>query len=403
MAWRCTGMRFTVIDRSMNGIVFNFHDVALLLVAGECGMLAILFLAYRGNSSPAHTLLAIFFLLNMLITIDTLIYWGQAFRYWVFHISPDLFFIFGFAYFLQGPLLYLYVRSAICQESSFHRLHVLHALPAIFAQLYLYFVYHRYPVGIQGDLVLNGDIYSSTGGFHTVFVTVKKTMVVAYGIACCLPVFRKIKGLKSQQIKRESSMLTWSFLLAGGFLVVWCWNLMTHIFGIYHPGGVSEVMGMTGNYLSMLLITTLVFYGLLCTDVLVGNKPDKNSDQQVSCEPIDPRLVERVSTAMESDKLFLNPRLTVEEFAAHVHMPPRQVSLVIKHQFGCNFLEYVNRYRVETAKIGLADPSNRGESVLDIASKSGFNSKATFNRFFKRFSGFTPTEYRRRCLTVPLD
>ncbi|WP_308365643.1 MULTISPECIES: helix-turn-helix domain-containing protein [unclassified Microbulbifer] len=384
----------------MKAIVFNIHDVALLLIAGECSILSVLFLAYRSGTRPlARLLLAIFLILNALIAIDTLIYWGEVVRYWVFHISPNLFFLFGFAYFLQGPALYWYTRSMIYNDFSFRRLTMLHLLPAVAAQLYLYFVYHRYPAAVQGDLVLGLEIFSSTGGYHDIFVTAQKSIVVVYGIACLFQLARYRVRLKDSYSNIEKIDSVWLHLLIGGFLLAWTWSLVTHVFGLYRSVDISDMMGIIGNYMIFVLINILAFYSLIYSNVFESLSQKTKRNRSEDCDPVDPQHVDQIRTAMEIGKLFLNPRLTVDEFARHVKLPPRQVSSAIKHRFGRNFLEYVNSYRVEEAKRCLADPANRDDSVLDIASKSGFNSKATFNRFFKKFVGVTPTEYRRHCLT----
>ncbi|QIL91318.1 helix-turn-helix domain-containing protein [Microbulbifer sp. SH-1] len=382
----------------MNGIVFNIHDVALLLIAGECGMLAMLFFAYRSNRRLAHSLMAIFMLMNMLIAIDTLICRGEVFRFWVFFVSPDLFFLFGFAYFLLGPALYFYTRAVIFRESSFRRLHALHLIPAATAQLYLFLVYHRYPADVQINLVLGKSVFLFSGGYHDLFWLAQKAMVVVYGIACFFLLARDLVLPKHQRSISKNSIFVWLHLLIGGFLLVWIWSLAAHIWSVFRSVDASNVMGITGNYMTVLLTTVLMFYSLLGSGLLGGLRPGKNTSRGDPA-PMDQSLIERICAAMESGRLFLNPRLTVEEFAGHVKLPPRQVSSAIKSRYGCNFLEYVNSYRVQEAKIGLADPANRDESVLDIASKSGFNSKATFNRFFKKFAGVTPTEFRRRCLS----
>lgn len=391
-------IRFAGGDLNMNGVVFNIHDVVLLLIAGECGMLALLFWAYRDSRRLAHPLMAMFMLLNMLIAIDTLICLGEAIRYWVFYISPDLFLIFGFAYFLQGPVLYFYTRAMTSREFSFRWSHILHFLPAVVAQLYLYLVYHRYHADIQLNLVLGQKVFIFTGGYHDLFWVAQKAIVVIYGVASFLLLTRDPALSRYQLSKRNNSIFGWLHLLIGGFLLVWIWSLAAHIFDVFRSTGTANMMGVTGSYMTVVLINVLVFCSLLGSGLLGGRQPDKNVDRG-DPPPVDRDLVEKICAAMESGKLFLNSRLTVEEFAGHVNLPPRQVSSAIKRQYGCNFLEYVNSYRVEEAKVGLADPANRDEAVLDIASKSGFNSKATFNRFFKKFAGVTPTEYRRRCLS----
>ena len=90
---------------------------------------------------------------------------------------------------------------------------------------------------------------------------------------------------------------------------------------------------------------------------------------------------------MERDKLFLNTRLTLDEFAKRVELPSRQVSAAINQCLQQNFHEFVNRYRVEEAKRILSLPDKERQTVVQISSMSGFNSKAAFNRFFKKFAG----------------
>lgn len=382
----------------MKVLIFNIHDAALLLIAGECSILAVLFLAHRGTRPLSHPLLAVFLILNALIAVDTLIYWGEAVRYRIFDISPNLFFLFGFAYFLEGPALYWYTRSMIYKDFTFRPLDALHLLPALAAQIYLYFAYHQYSAPVQSNLVLDFQIFASSP--HDMFVTVQKSILIAYGAACLFQLVRYRALLKDSYSSIEKIDLVWLHLLVGGFLLAWTWNLATHVYGFYRPGEISDLMGIIGNYMTFVLINILVFYTLVHSDVFEGISQDARGGRPAEDpEPIDPDHVERIRSAMDTGRLYLNPRLTVNGFAAHVKLPPRRVSSVIKHHFGRNFLEFVNGYRVDEAKRILADPANRDNSVLDIAVKAGFNSKATFNRFFKKFAGVTPTEYRRRSLS----
>lgn len=387
----------------MKAIIFNIHDVALLLIAGECSILALLFLAHRGSRSLSHLLLAIFLILNVLIAIDTLIYWGEAVRYRVFDILPNLFFLFGFAYFLEGPVLYWYTRSMIYNDFTFRPPDMLHLLPAVAAQLYLYFMYHRYPASIQSDLVLNFQIFSSAGGHHNIFVTAQKSIVVVYGAVCLFQLARYRTFLKDSYSNIEKIDFVWLHLLIGGFLLGWIWSLVTHIFGQYQPSDISDIMGIVGNYVTFVLINVLIFYTLVYSGVFAGISQNTKHAPPEEPETIDPNHVDQIRATMETEKLFLNPRLTIDEFAGHVKLPARQVSMVINRCLGRNFLEFVNGYRVAEAKRILADPANSDDAVLDIAAKSGFNSKPTFNRFFKKFVGVTPTVYRRRCLSDRRD
>ena len=55
------------------------------------------------------------------------------------------------------------------------------------------------------------------------------------------------------------------------------------------------------------------------------------------------------------------------------------------------FSDLVNSYRVELAKETLI--KDKHLSVEGVALNSGFNSRATFYRVFKKHTGFSPTEY----------
>lgn len=55
-------------------------------------------------------------------------------------------------------------------------------------------------------------------------------------------------------------------------------------------------------------------------------------------------------------------------------------------------VDYIQQQRVALAKQLLMDPEN---SIMDIVTRSGFGSVASFNRVFKQLTGTTPTQYRK--------
>src|SRR5690606_12215242 len=107
-------------------------------------------------------------------------------------------------------------------------------------------------------------------------------------------------------------------------------------------------------------------------------------------------LAARIDKLMQTEKPYLNSQLTLERFADLLGVSSRQVSFTINRCFQQNFHEFINRFRVEEAKRLLGDEEFQERTILDIAQQSGFNSKATFNRFFKSFVGVTPSAYRQQ-------
>jgi hypothetical protein len=248
----------------MKSVVFNIHDVALLLLAAECAMLAIFLLVHR-RVTISPLLLALFAFLNGLIALDTLIFWGPEVRRQMFDAFPDMFFLFGLAVFLQGPVLYWFTRSMIDRDFSFRLRDTLHLLPAIAAPVYLYFIYYGQSEDIQRALVLDFQIFQAP--YFSVFVTTQKIIVIIYGMACLLRLTGYGKMLKSNHLN-DGADFAWLRLLIFCFLFAWTWVLLAHFVGLYAVGGLSDLMGILGNYLVLVLINALLFYVLIHPEVL---------------------------------------------------------------------------------------------------------------------------------------
>jgi AraC-like DNA-binding protein len=98
---------------------------------------------------------------------------------------------------------------------------------------------------------------------------------------------------------------------------------------------------------------------------------------------------------MESAQPWLDPELNLTSLAEQLGLNTVQLSFLINNAFGQNFNDFVNAFRVEAVKEKLATPELQHYSLLAIAFESGFNSKATFNRAFKKRTGDAPSRYQR--------
>ncbi|MBV6655045.1 MAG: AraC family transcriptional regulator, partial [Mameliella sp.] len=74
------------------------------------------------------------------------------------------------------------------------------------------------------------------------------------------------------------------------------------------------------------------------------------------------------------------------------------LSAIINSCLGKNFHDFVNEYRIEEVKRRILDPAYDHWSLLGIALDCGFNSKSTFNRIFKKFTGYTPRAFKMNAL-----
>lgn len=110
------------------------------------------------------------------------------------------------------------------------------------------------------------------------------------------------------------------------------------------------------------------------------------------------RYKEQLTRLMEKEQPFLDPDLSLRQLADQMDLPPNYLSQLLNEGFDQNFAEYINNYRVETFKTKVIDPAFQHLNLLGLAYESGFNSKTTFNTFFKKATGITPASYRKRAM-----
>ncbi len=96
---------------------------------------------------------------------------------------------------------------------------------------------------------------------------------------------------------------------------------------------------------------------------------------------------------MDAEKPYLESNLSLADLARRMHTNPVSLSQVINAGTGSNFNDFVNQYRVDEFKRQMHDPANGHLSFLGIAFNCGFNSKATFNRAFRKCTDLSPKEY----------
>lgn len=104
----------------------------------------------------------------------------------------------------------------------------------------------------------------------------------------------------------------------------------------------------------------------------------------------------KIEMAMQRDKLYRHQDLTVKKMAEHIQIPINTISQIINSHFGKSFPDYVNEHRLEEVKKNLLAPDFEALTVLGIAEQSGFKSGSRFNLVFKKSTGLTPTEYRKK-------
>ena len=84
--------------------------------------------------------------------------------------------------------------------------------------------------------------------------------------------------------------------------------------------------------------------------------------------------------------------VTMNDMAKLCHLSPSYFSRLFRRELGENFINYVNRQKIQWAKERLRSSN---DSVVQIAQELGYMDSSYFISVFKRFEGITPLVYRQ--------
>lgn len=102
----------------------------------------------------------------------------------------------------------------------------------------------------------------------------------------------------------------------------------------------------------------------------------------------------KIEELVGEERLFLDPELTFGSLAVRLGITTHQLSEIFNRVMGVGFRDYLRRLRVTEACRRLEqDPAS---SVLRVGLDVGFNSRSTFHDAFRKVTGLSPEEYRKK-------
>lgn len=103
------------------------------------------------------------------------------------------------------------------------------------------------------------------------------------------------------------------------------------------------------------------------------------------------KSLEKLKTILKYVEEHYDETLTIEDMARLTHYSKSHFMKFFKNHMGTGFIEYLNDYRLTIAARLLITTE---DTILEIASRSGFDNLSYFNRLFRRKYDITPGQYR---------
>jgi len=142
-----------------------------------------------------------------------------------------------------------------------------------------------------------------------------------------------------------------------------------------------------------------VFVGVR-KEVLLVNQLVQQDDSLNKTTSEVPEIIQKVENHMKVNEPFMDSTLSVYDLAKQINVPSRELSIAINHNLNKHFFDYVNEYRIKKAMEIFKNTNDDKLTVLEVLYEVGFNSKSSFNTAFKKFTGTTPSEFKRKASSL---
>jgi AraC-like DNA-binding protein len=103
---------------------------------------------------------------------------------------------------------------------------------------------------------------------------------------------------------------------------------------------------------------------------------------------------------MEKSKAYLNAELSLDELAHQTKIPKHHITQLLNDRLKKSFYIFINEYRIREA-IRILENETKETNILSLAFDCGFNSKSSFNKYFKKITDQTPSSYRQMISANP--
>lgn len=298
---------------------------------------------------------------------------------------PFLFGISNGLMLLMGPALYLYTKELLTGEEIGNKqfLHFIPYLIFIIFSLPLFFLPAPNKIAfiehfISGKLELrNIDfIIFSIQVLHVALYLYRTFKFIAAHQAATVKSFQWVRALSS--------------FLAGYGVIVFI--LVVVVFATRH-------FSLTANYIYSLACSFQLYF---ITGFALLNPTNAFEMKKKLKKPLGKldatAYWKKVLTLMENDKIFVKPEIKLQDVANMAGLSTHQLSQLINEQAGKSFSDFINHYRIEEFKARVKNADSAQLTLVGLAMEIGFNSKTSFNNTFKKFTGLTPSEYKRSIL-----
>ena len=340
----------------------------------------------KTKKQTADYLLAIWFFIIAIHLIFFILFYSGQFSSFPYLLGLDI-----PLPLIHGPMLYLYILCLTGQQPNRYKW-LLHFAPAILTYIYLISFFtltsqekiHVYEYG--------NTAYRFFRKIIMVIIILSGILYVTLSIMTVRQYKRRISDLYSNT---EKINLNWSYYLITGIALIWIAVIMKNETLIFTLVGlfilVASYFGI--SHANILGLSAIQSNNSEEKQVVNENSITVKYQKNFAGEEAIQSTYQKLNFRMEHEKLYKDPELNLNQVASLLDVHPNILSQTINSVENKNFYDYINQHRIEEFKRIVILPENQKFTILSLAFESGFNSKTSFNRNFKKYMDCSPREY----------
>lgn len=301
-----------------------------------------------------------------------------------FNINFKEFFFFLGAGFHISSYVFIILHVQSCLQGHRVSLKFYHIiLPLIFILFCAlnYFGLYLFKFSTQQTVFFDIEIKDSLSFTNTLLIK----QIISLGLITYLFWFFKKNIKKSKYIKRKKTYATliYSYVLLFAFSLGVTSSLFFGLFDSRFNGAF---------FLSFRIITVInTFYFAMFPSVIYYLpiiKKEEIFDTEVFAVNYN-----KINLFFKNEEIFLNKNLNLRNLSINIGLTENDIRQAIKNTTGLNFKDFINKYRIEYSVELMKAGFLINGIISSLGEKSGFESKQTYYRAFKKFKNSTPASY----------
>jgi len=390
----------------------------LLYIGISQSLFAVLLLLIKKNRYVYDIILAIWLFVISLQLFSVLI--GENNPNQV-HRAMLVFKMFPFTY---GPFLFIYAKMLVLSKPVFRWKYLLHFIPFFLISFYFLFIISDSKAIEELNQSFLGGTISTT---HIVYATLLIISIIYYVIRVLVLLnIHRIKMLNHFSYESEKNNLNWLKTISIIFAIIYPSAVLARIFNmvadyeVFSPI-IFPVIGFT------LFAYALSIFGFQQDSIFISpsfarlqsrrERLEKIDEEKEDFKVIEEEVIEntkyeksglkpetyaeytdKIMEYMKTEKPYLDSSFSIQKMAEDLQIQKFYITQVLNEHLNKNFYTFVNDFRIEEVKNIIKNNKNNKYTLLSLAFDAGFNSKTSFNTTFKKYTGKTPSQYRKEVL-----